>query len=182
MSSAVTSGRRLPSAWARATISPTMPMPRPAVLRISSVVSTLALAADLGADVTVDYRTHDWSSQVRDAVGTADVVFDGVGGDVGAAAFGLLRAGGRFCPFGMASGGFAPVTTDMARAARVDVRGGGPVSPAESASLSRAALDEAAAGRLRPVIGQDHPLAEAAAAHAAIEARATIGKTLLTVA
>jgi NADPH:quinone reductase len=142
----------------------------------------LALAADLGADVTVDYRTHDWSSRVRDAVGAADVVFDGVGGDVGAAAFGLLRAGGRFCPFGMASGGFAPVTADMARTAQVDVRGGGPMSPAESVSLSRAALDEAAAGRLRPVIGQEHPLAEAAAAHAAIEARATVGKTLLTVA
>jgi NADPH:quinone reductase len=142
----------------------------------------LALAADLGADVTVDYRAGDWSSRARDAVGGADVVFDGVGGDVGAAAFRLLRPGGRFCPFGMASGGFAPVTADIARAAQVDVRGGGPMSPEESLSLSRAALDEAAAGRLRPVIGQEHPLAEAAAAHAAIEARATIGKTLLTVA
>ncbi|HZD99468.1 MAG TPA: zinc-binding dehydrogenase [Micromonosporaceae bacterium] len=142
----------------------------------------LTLAADLGADVTVDYRTGDWSSRVRDAVGAADVVFDGVGGDVGAAAFRLLRPGGRFCPFGMASGGAAPVTADIARAARVDVRGGGPMSLEESVSLSRAALDEAAAGRLRPVIGQEHPLADAAAAHAAIEARATVGKTLLTVA
>jgi NADPH2:quinone reductase len=115
-------------------------------------------------------------------VGAADVVFDGVGGDVGAAAFRLLRPGGRFCPFGMASGGAAPVTADIARAARVDVRGGGPMSLEESVSLSRAALDEAAAGRLRPVIGQEHPLADAAAAHAAIEARATVGKTLLTVA
>jgi NADPH2:quinone reductase len=32
------------------------------------------------------------------------------------------------------------------------------------------------------VIGQTFPLSEAAAAHAAIEARATTGKTLLTVA
>lgn len=140
----------------------------------------LAIAADLGADVTVDYRTGDWSSQVRDAVGAADVVFDGVGGDVGTAAFGLLRPGGRFCPFGMASGGFAPVTADMARAARVEVRSGPPMSPAESVALSRAALDEAAAGRLHPVIGQEHPLSEAAAAHAAIEARTTLGKTLLS--
>jgi NADPH:quinone reductase len=36
-------------------------------------------------------------------------------------------------------------------------------------------------GRIRPVIGQELRLAQAAAAHAAIEARATIGKTLLTV-
>ena len=48
-------------------------------------------------------------------------------------------------------------------------------------ALSRAALAEAAAGRLRPVIGQEFELADAASAHAAIEARTTIGKTLLTV-
>ncbi|MGH3204234.1 MAG: zinc-binding dehydrogenase [Streptosporangiaceae bacterium] len=37
------------------------------------------------------------------------------------------------------------------------------------------------AGRLRPVVGQEFGLARAAAAHAAIEARATVGKTLLVV-
>ena len=51
----------------------------------------------------------------------------------------------------------------------------------ESACKPWAALAEAAAGRLRPVIGQEFDLARASAAHAAIEARATIGKTLLTV-
>jgi NADPH:quinone reductase len=40
-------------------------------------------------------------------------------------------------------------------------------------------LVEAAADRLRPVIGQRIPLARAAEAHAAIESRATVGKTLL---
>lgn len=149
------------------------------VVALAGSERKLAIAADLGADVTVDYRTGDWSSRVRDAVDAADVVFDGVGGDIGTAAFGLLRPGGRFCPFGMASGGFAPVTAEMARAARVDVRSGGPMSPAESVALSRAALDAAAAGRVHPVVGQEHPLSEAAAAHAAIEARATLGKTLL---
>ncbi|HWM99373.1 MAG TPA: zinc-binding dehydrogenase [Streptosporangiaceae bacterium] len=43
------------------------------------------------------------------------------------------------------------------------------------------ALAEAAAGRLRPVIGQEFELADAARAHAAIETRQTVGKTLLTV-
>lgn len=47
--------------------------------------------------------------------------------------------------------------------------------------MTRTALAEAAAGRLRPVVGQEFGLAEASAAHAAIEARATVGKTLLTV-
>jgi NADPH2:quinone reductase len=40
-------------------------------------------------------------------------------------------------------------------------------------------LVEAAAGRLHPLIGQTFPLAQAAGAHAAIERRATVGKTLL---
>ena len=53
--------------------------------------------------------------------------------------------------------------------------------PATMRELTRAALETAAAGRLRPVIGQTFPLARAAAAHAAIEARETIGKTLLIV-
>jgi NADPH2:quinone reductase len=141
----------------------------------------LALARDLGADLTVDYRQDGWERQVRDATGQVDVVFDGVGGDIGLAAFGLLGAGGRFCPFGMASGSFTPVTPEQAKAWRVSIRSGAGGSPEELAALARTALAEAAAGRLRPVIGQEFGLDEAAAAHAAIEARETIGKTLLTV-
>jgi hypothetical protein len=84
-------------------------------------------------------------------------------------------------PFGMASGSFAPVTPDLAQAHRVSVRAAGATSPAELMALVRTALTEAAAGRIRPVIGQEFGLAAAAEAHAAIEARTTIGKTLLTV-
>jgi NADPH2:quinone reductase len=42
-------------------------------------------------------------------------------------------------------------------------------------------LTEAAAGRIRAIIGQAVPLEEAATAHAAIEARTVLGKTLLTI-
>jgi NADPH:quinone reductase len=141
----------------------------------------LAIARDLGADLTVDYRLDGWEQRVRDAVGEVDVVFDGVGGDIGLAAFGLLAAGGRFCPFGMASGSFAPVTPELAQARQVTIRAGAAASPEELMALARTALAEAAAGRLRPVIGQEFALAAAASAHAAIEARTTVGKTLLTV-
>jgi hypothetical protein len=81
----------------------------------------------------------------------------------------------------MASGRFAPVTPDLARARQVSVLTGGAATAEEQVALSRAALAQAAAGRLRPVVGQVFPLAEAAAAHSAIEARATTGKTLLAV-
>jgi NADPH2:quinone reductase len=151
------------------------------VVALASQPRKLAIARDLGADLTVDYSRDGWDRQVRDATGEVDVVFDGVGGDVGLAAFGLLGAGGRFCPFGMASGGFAPVTPALAQARRVTVLAGAAASPEELAALVRTALAEAAAGRLRPVIGQEFELAEAARAHAAIEARTTIGKTLLRV-
>jgi NADPH:quinone reductase len=111
------------------------------------------------------------------------VVFDGVGGDIGLSAFGLLGPGGRFCAFGMASGSFAPVNAELAQQRQVSVLQGpgAGLSPGELTALVRGALAEAAAGRIRPVIGQELPLARAADAHAAIEARATIGKTLLTV-
>jgi NADPH2:quinone reductase len=47
--------------------------------------------------------------------------------------------------------------------------------------LETRALASAADGTLVPVVGQRFPLAEAAAAHRAIEARATVGKTVLMV-
>jgi NADPH:quinone reductase len=151
------------------------------VVALAGQPHKLALARDLGADVTVDYSRDGWERQVRDAVGEVDVVFDGVGGDTGLAAFGLLGAGGRFCPFGMASGRFAPVTPELAQDRQVTVRTGAGGTPAHLAALARMALTEAAAGRLRPVIGQEFELTDAARAHAAIEARETVGKTLLTV-
>lgn len=150
------------------------------VVALAGQPRKLALARELGADVAVDYSAVDWPERVRKAVGRVDVVFDGVGGDLGRAAFGLLGRGGRFCPFGMASGSFAPVTPDLAREHEVIVSQGAAVSPAEHAALVHAALAEAAAGRIRPVIGQELELERAADAHAAIEARATTGKTLLT--
>ncbi|HWF52011.1 MAG TPA: zinc-binding dehydrogenase [Solirubrobacteraceae bacterium] len=142
------------------------------VIAVAGGERKLALARELGAEVMIDYRDAGWASRVREQAGTVDVVFDGVGGAVGLAASELLGSGGRFCPFGMASGSFAPVSTAL-RAA--------PSSPEDLVALTRAALAHAERGRLRPVIGQEFALERAAAAHAAIENRETIGKTLLIV-
>jgi NADPH:quinone reductase-like Zn-dependent oxidoreductase len=100
-------------------------------------------------------------------------------GEVGRAAFERLRPGGRFVAYGMASGRWAGVSeADAARRGVVLAAGGRP-DPAEAAERSGAALAEAAAGRLRAVVGQTFPLGGAAEAHAAMEARRTVGKTLL---
>ena len=140
----------------------------------------VAFAADLGADLPVDYTAPGWTDQVASAPGGGvDVVFDGVGGTVGRAAFGLLRPGGRFCAYGLASGTFTAIADDDAASRGITVLRGAPVTPQQMRELSVAALAQAAAGRLRPVIGQTFPLERAADAHAAIERRETIGKTLL---
>jgi NADPH2:quinone reductase len=138
----------------------------------------LDLARELGADVLVDYTALGWSADLE----PLDVVFDGVGGQIGGAAFERVRPGGRFCAFGLASGAFASIDVQRAAERRVTVLRGSGATTSESAELTRSALELAATGRLRPVIGQRFPLERAADAHAAIEARETRGKTLLLVA
>jgi NADPH2:quinone reductase len=151
------------------------------VVALAGQERKLALARELGADIAVDYSRADWPELVREAVGTVHVVFDGVGGHIGRTAFGLLGPEGRFCPFGMASGSFAAVTEELAAEHKVAVRRSEPMSAAGQSALAREALAQAAAGTIRPVIGQEVALERAADAHAAIEARATTGKTLLKV-
>lgn len=138
----------------------------------------LDLLRGLGVDLVVDYGRPGWAEAV---VGGVDVAFDGVGGPVGRSAFDLVRPGGRYLPFGMASGAFADVSAEEAAGRGVDVVRGSRPSSEQLAERTRTALAEAVAGRLRPVVGQSFPLEQAAVAHARIEARATVGKTLFTV-
>ena len=133
------------------------------------------LARGLGADHAVDYSRPGWA---QDA-GPVDVVFDGVGGAIARQAFELVRTGGRFSSFGMASGTFAGISQDVATDAGVTLLRGNGLAPQQLRALSERALHAAAAGHLKPVVGQWFALDNAAAAHAAIEARETIGKTLL---
>ncbi|MGI8429296.1 MAG: zinc-binding dehydrogenase [Solirubrobacteraceae bacterium] len=51
-------------------------------------------------------------------------------------------------------------------------------APAEGKRLVERALDAAAAGALRPVVGQTFALEQAAEAHARIESRDVVGKTV----
>jgi NADPH:quinone reductase len=145
----------------------------------------LGLARELGAEVVVDYSAPDWSERVRQATGGSgpEVVFDGVGGEIGRAAFEITARGGRFSAHGAPSGGFAEIDRQAAQRRGVTVRGilDARQAVADGKWLSAQALSEAAVGRIRPLIGQTYPLERAAEAHAAIEARATLGKTLLLI-
>jgi NADPH2:quinone reductase len=81
------------------------------------------------------------------------------------------------------SGGFAQIDAKEAEQRHITVRGIEHVqfAPADAKRLTERAMAEAVAGRIRPVIGQTFPLERAAEAHAAIEGRDVIGKTLLVI-
>jgi NADPH2:quinone reductase len=143
------------------------------------------LVRDLGADAVIDPSEEGWAERVRELTGGAgaDVVFDGVGGRIGGEAFGATARGGRFSAHGAPTGGFAAISPEQAEEQGVSLRGIRDVqfAPGEARRLTARALAEAAAGRLRPVVGRTFPLERAAGAHAAIEARDVVGKTLLMV-
>jgi NADPH2:quinone reductase len=141
----------------------------------------LAVARAAGAEAVADYSEPDWASQVRELTDGhgADVVFDGGGGALGRAAFAAVADGGRFSAHGTSDGGFAQVGEAQARSRGVRLSGIPPYAPEVFRRHGATALAETAAGRIRPVIGQRFPLASASAAHAALENRTAVGKTLL---
>jgi NADPH2:quinone reductase len=109
------------------------------------------------------------------------VVLDGVGGDFGRRALELLSPGGRMLVFGWSSGEPTELTTLDVFARYLTVSSGfGPDigSPQLKREFETRALAEAAAGRLVPLLSR-FPLADAAAAHSALESRATVGKMVL---
>ncbi|MFD7444584.1 zinc-binding dehydrogenase [Streptomyces sp. NPDC059909] len=144
-----------------------------------------ALVRELGADAVVDAAAPGRPERAREALGGAgaDVVLDGVGGDLGLAAFALTADGGRFSAHGAPTGGFTAVDPREAEHRGVRLLGIADLqlSPPVHAELATRVLAAAASGTLRPVIGAAFPLDRASEAHAAIESRRLLGKVVLTV-
>jgi NADPH2:quinone reductase len=144
----------------------------------------LALVEELGAHATVDVSAGDWVERAREALGGgAEVVLDGVGGELGSAALPLTVDLGRFSAHGAPSGAFAALDPEEVERRGISVFGIADVqfAPDDVRRLRTSALNEAAAGRLRPRIGEVFPLAEAEAAHRAVEGRGPVGKVVLRV-
>ena len=139
----------------------------------------------LGADLAFDYRRPDWVPELQAALGDrkVTVAFDSVGGEVGRAALELLGPGGRLVMYGWSSGTpteldaediFAnSLTVTAAIGPRIFTRPGG------LRGLETEALARAASGEWVPVVDSRFGLAEAAAAHRALEGRGTVGKVIL---
>jgi NADPH:quinone reductase-like Zn-dependent oxidoreductase len=138
----------------------------------------VAVARSLGADHGVNYRTQDLAAACRrltDGRGVA-VVFENIGDPtLWPAAFESLAYRGRLITIGAHGGGVVPLDVRRLYFELLTVIGGAHGEPED---VERA-LQEAAAGRIRPLIGARLPLAEARRAHELEEARALTGKIIL---
>ncbi|MDN4476006.1 NAD(P)H-quinone oxidoreductase [Demequina sp. SYSU T00192] len=140
---------------------------------------------ELGADAAFDHRTEDWAAGVR-ALGGADIVLDVVGAAYLPANIRVLRTGGRLVVIGMQRGSRGELDLGALLAKRASVIGttlrARPL--AERAAIVARVREEVwplVPDRVRPLVHATFPLAEAAAAHRALEAGEVFGKVVLTV-
>ena len=139
-------------------------------------------SATLGADVVVDYSTPDWTDRVWTRPGASTSSWTAPGVTTGAP---RSTWSGRRPVLGArhSRGGFATADPEVGEARGITATGIEDVqfAPEQFRSYLVRALDEVAGGRIAPLIGQTFPLERAADAHAAIENRTAVGKTLLLI-
>ena len=141
----------------------------------------------LGAERAVNYRETDFVEAVREAAGDGgvDVILDMVGQDYLQRNLDLLNLDGRLVIIALMSGAKAEV--DLATLMRHRLTVTGSTLRARTVEQKAAVVDAARervwplleTGRVRPVIHQRLPLAQAADAHRLMEASTHIGKLLL---
>jgi putative PIG3 family NAD(P)H quinone oxidoreductase len=142
----------------------------------------------LGAEVLVNYREEDFVERVRAATGGAgaDVVLDNMGAKYLARNVAVLAPNGRLVVIGLQGGRTAELDlgTLLAKRAAVIATSLRARPAGEKATIVAAVREHVwplvAAGRVRPVVHARYPLADAAAAHRALEESGHIGKILLT--
>ena len=145
-----------------------------------------AQALALGADISVDVTAEDFA-EVAKAAGGGDVILDMVGGDYIAREIDALNTGGRLVMIAAQAG--ATVEINLARIMQKRmVLTGSTLRPRNADEKARlAAAVEATvwpwieAGKLKTIVDQTFPLAEAARAHARIEDSHHLGKVILVV-
>ncbi len=146
-------------------------------------------ARALGADHAIDYREEDFVEAVRTITGGrgAELCLDMVAGDYTQRNLDCLAEDGRLVTIAVLGG--ARATVDMARLMVRRHTLSGSTLRGRSVEFKSLLADEIArnvwplveCGRLRPEIDRVLPLAEAAAAHAVMEAGEHIGKIVLEI-
>lgn len=159
--------------------------------RVIGTVSTPekeTLARSVGADEVIRYTEVDDLPAATRALTEngrgVDVVYDGVGKTTFDASLASLRVRGLLALFGAASGPVPPFdpqrlqqsgSTFLTRPTLAHYI----ATPEDFAWRTNDLFAAVASGALNITIGARYPLAEAAAAHEALESRATTGKVLL---
>jgi NADPH:quinone reductase-like Zn-dependent oxidoreductase len=126
----------------------------------------------------VNYRAQDLTAEVLRITGGkgVNVVFENIGApDLFPKAFAALGRFGRLVTAGGHGGGVVPFDVNHLYLNQIMVMGATGGSPADVAM----SLEAAAQGRFTALIDQILPLADAARAHAIVDARGGLGKVLL---
>ncbi|MCB5163384.1 NAD(P)H-quinone oxidoreductase [Streptomyces bambusae] len=147
----------------------------------------LARCAELGADVLIDYREQDFVEEVRAATGGAgaDVILDIIGAKYLDRNVKALARNGRLAIIGLQGGrrGEIDLAALLAKRAAITATTLRARPLEEKAAIVGAVREHVwplvEAGRVRPVVHEVLPFAEAAEAHRIVEASAHVGKVLL---
>jgi NADPH:quinone reductase len=159
------------------------------VIGTAGTPAKAALAREAGASDVILYDQVDWVAEVKRLTGSAgvDVVYDSVGQATFLKGLDCLKPRGMMVHFGVSSGQIEPFDT-RGLTSRGSLFLARPTlnthisDPKELAWRSGDVFRWIAEGKLQLRIDRVYPLAEAAEAHRALEARQTSGKVLLSVA
>ena len=146
-----------------------------------------ALALEHGASHCINYRSSDWSKEVRDLTGGkgVDVVMDAVGKDTFEGSLDSLRPLGMMISFGNASGAVPPLDIGML-GKKGSLKITRPTlfthiaSHEDCQEMAQMLFGKVVAGDVTIRIDQRFPLDDVAEAHRTLEARKTTGSTVLT--
>ena len=136
-------------------------------------------ARELGADVCINYSTHnDWVQAIRDATDGKgpNVILDTVGSAYWGDYMRCLRPGGRIIAFSFTAGQHPQVDIDTMVRNQYSIIAS---SPQGAKGICERVVELVNQGRLRGVVDRVFPLKEAAAAQTAMEDRGVIGKVVL---
>ena len=154
------------------------------VIAVARGADKCAVAAQAGADVTIDSTDADLRAAFKELRGV-DVVYDPVGGAMGEAAMRALKRGGRYLVIGFASGDIPDVKLNHMLVKNIAVHGfywGGYMmfDPGALQSSMADLFKLYASGQLKPHIGLQAPLEDAAEALEKLRRRETTGKVVIT--
>jgi putative PIG3 family NAD(P)H quinone oxidoreductase len=153
----------------------------------AGTASKCARARELGAELTVNYRTDDFVAAVRDhtAGRGVDVILDVVGGDYLARNLDALAPDGRLVVIATQGGRRAELDLATLMSKRATVYAAGlRARPLEQkaaivAEVRRQVWPWIESGAIAPVVEAEVPMPDAARAHRILEAGEHVGKVLL---